>query len=122
MICALLIFQTAELPARLDALSPWLDFLATSKDEGYARLAAQDHRRFIKTHTPLDGIPIDDRAIYLVVARQPLDMAVSLYHQGNNIDRDRLQQLTGQPAPIGEPAPRIPLHDWLVAWIRGDED
>lgn len=82
MICALLIFQTPELPAPLGVLSPWLDFLITPKKELYERLAAQDHRRFIKTHTPLDGIPIDDRVTYIVVARHPLDMAVSLYHQG----------------------------------------
>ena len=29
---------------------------------GLARLAAQPHRRFIKTHTPLDGVPLDPRA------------------------------------------------------------
>ena len=27
MICALLVFQTDELPASLDVLSPWLDML-----------------------------------------------------------------------------------------------
>jgi aryl sulfotransferase len=58
-ICALLIFQTPELPAPIARLSPWLDHLITPRDELYARLAAQQHRRFIKTHTPLDGIPLD---------------------------------------------------------------
>jgi len=122
MICALLIFQSHELPAPLGDLSPWLDFLGTPKDEVHKSLAAQEHRRFIKTHTPLDGVPIDDRVTYIVVARHPLDMAVSLYHQGNNIDRDRMRALTGQPAPDGPPKPRMPLHDWLVAWIRAERD
>jgi aryl sulfotransferase len=122
MICALLIFQTAELPAQLGSLSPWLDFLVTPKDEVYALLAAQEHRRFIKTHTPLDGIPIDDRVTYLVVARHPLDMAVSLYHQGNNIDRDRMRSLTGRTTSAAQSAPRMSLHDWLVAWIRSEAD
>jgi aryl sulfotransferase len=66
MICALLIFQTPDLPAGLGQLSPWLDFLTSPRDEVYARLAAQEHRRFIKTHTPLDGIPFDRRATYIV--------------------------------------------------------
>ena len=35
-----------------------------------------------------------------MTARHPLDMAVSLYHQGDNIDRARLRQLTGQPAGL----------------------
>lgn len=122
MICALLIFQSTELPAPLDALSPWLDFLVTPKNEVYERLAAQSHRRFIKTHTPLDGIPIDDRVTYIVVARHPLDMAVSLYHQGNNIDRDRVRALTGQPAADGPPTPWMPLHDWLLTWVRAERD
>ena len=85
------------------------------REEMLARLAAQQHRRFIKTHTPLDGIPIDPRATYIVVARHPLDMAVSLYHQGNNIDRARLRRLTGQPEPSEPPPPRPPLHDWLTS-------
>lgn len=88
----------------------------------YARLSAQRHRRFIKTHTPLDGIPLDHRATYIVVFRDPLDMAVSLYHQGDNIDRERLRQLTGQPPPDRPAAPRPPLHEWLLAWINADVD
>jgi hypothetical protein len=117
MICALLVFRTPSLPAPLADLSPWLDWLVSPRDDVFAHLAAQDHRRFIKTHTPLDGIPLDPRATYIVVARHPLDMAVSLYHQGNNLDRERLRQLTGQPEPDGPPSPRLPLRDWLLSWI-----
>jgi hypothetical protein len=122
MICALLIFQTPELPAPLAELSPWLDHLIAPREQVHARLAAQDHRRIIKTHTPLDGIPLDSRATYIVTARHPLDMAVSLYHQGDNIDRARVRQLTGQPEPAEPPRPRQPLHDWLLRWITDDDD
>ena len=86
----------------------------------YARLAAQQHRRFIKTHTPLDGIPLDPRVTYIVTARHPLDTAVSLYHQGDNLDRAKIRALTGAPEPTGPPRPRKPLHDWLLAYISGD--
>jgi len=122
MICALLVFQTRELPAPLGRLSPWLDHLVASRDDVVAALEAQQHRRFIKTHTPLDGVPIDPRATYIVTARHPLDMAVSLYHQGNNIDRERVRDLTGQPAPAAPPKPRPPLHDWLLRWVHRDSD
>jgi aryl sulfotransferase len=120
MICALLIFQTPDLPAPLAELSPWLDWLTMPRAEVYASLAAQRHRRFIKTHTPLDGIPLDARASYIVVARHPLDMAVSLYHHGDNINRARLRELTGQPEPAQPPQPRRPLRDWLLSWIEAD--
>jgi aryl sulfotransferase len=122
MICALLIFQTADLPDSLGRISPWLDFLTTSREEVYALLEAQQHRRFIKTHTPLDGIPLDSRVTYIVTARHPLDMAVSLYHQGDNIDRALWRQLTGQPEPAGPPRPRKPLRAWLLDWISEDAD
>jgi hypothetical protein len=121
-ICALLIFQTPELPAPLGQLSPWLDHLITPVDEVYARLAAQDHRRFIKTHTPLDGIPIDPRATYIVTARHPLDMVVSMIHQGENIDRARVRQLTGQPEPAEPPPPPRPLRERVLRWIDRDSD
>jgi aryl sulfotransferase len=119
MICALLIFSSPDLPAPVSRLSPWLDHLVTPRDEIYARLAAQEHRRFIKTHTPLDGIPLDSRATYVVTGRHPLDSAVSLYHQGDNIDRAKVRALTGAPEPDpGQPSkPRKPLHDWLVSYI-----
>jgi hypothetical protein len=120
MICALLILQTPDLPAPLATLSPWLDWSITPKDEVYALLEAQQHRRFIKTHTPLDGIPVDELATYMVVARDPLDMAVSLYHQGANLDRARIRRLTGQPEPTELPRPRPPVREWLLDWIGGD--
>jgi aryl sulfotransferase len=121
MICALLVFQSPDLPAPLDELSPWLDFLITPRDEVFARLRAQKHRRFIKTHTPLDGIPLDPRATYVVVARHPLDMAVSLYHQGDNVDRSRMRELTGRPQAASPPA-RPPLREWLLEWIDDHPD
>jgi hypothetical protein len=120
MICALLVFQSPELPMPLAQLSPWLDHLVAPRDAVYAQLEAQRHRRFIKTHTPLDGLPIDPRATYIVVARHPLDTAVSLYHHSDNIDRARLEELTGLPQRRDAGAERPSLHDSLTAWIDID--
>lgn len=125
MICALLVFQTPELDAPVGWYSPWVDRLTRPRDEVIARLEAQRHRRFVKTHTPLDGIPLDPRARYIVVGRHPLDSAVSLYHQGDNINRERQRQLTekatGRPtAPPAAPRPRKPVREWLLAWIDND--
>lgn len=111
-ICAGLLL--GQQPDRLGEVSPWVDHLIEPMPELNARLGAQSHRRFMKTHTPLDGIVLDPRATYLVVARHPLDAAVSLYHQSDNIDRDRLAALTGMPA--SRPSARTPLPEWLAAW------
>ena len=120
MICALLVLGSPDLPAPLPSLSPWVDHAIEPVEDVVRRLEAQQHRRFVKTHTPLDGVPLDPRATYVVVARHPLDMAVSLYHQSDNIDRARLRELTGGPAePSGAP-PRPDLHTWLRAWTERD--
>ncbi|MFL6132206.1 MAG: sulfotransferase domain-containing protein [Nocardioidaceae bacterium] len=116
MICALLVFRSPVLPAPLSELSPWLDHTIEPVADVVARLERQRHRRFVKTHTPLDGIPLDDRATYIVVARHPLDMAVSLYHHVDNIDRARMAELTGGPVTVSEPRPS--LRDWLLAWTQ----
>jgi aryl sulfotransferase len=122
MICALLVFQTPELPDSLANLSPWLDWLITPRDEVYAKLAAQQHRRFIKTHTPLDGLPSDPRVTFIVTGRHPLDMAVSLYHHAANLDRERIRELIGRDDPEPEERERPPLHQWLVDWIDARVD
>ena len=122
MICALLIFQTQDLPDSLSTLSPWLDWLITPRDEVYARLAAQDHRRFIKTHTPLDGLPADPRVTFIVTGRHPLDMAVSLYHHAANLNRERIRELIGRDEPAPKRQERPPLHQWLVEWIGQQVD
>ncbi|HSD03892.1 MAG TPA: sulfotransferase domain-containing protein [Gaiellales bacterium] len=120
MICALLVFRSPDLPAPLGELSPWVDRLTEPQADLFARLEAQCHRRFVKTHTPLGGLPIEPEVTYIVVARHPLDAAVSLYHQGDNIDRARLRELVGLSEPEAPAASRPTLHDWLVAWVEDD--
>ena len=88
MICALLVLQEPELPLPLDMLSPWIDMVTRARSEVFADLAAQTHRRFIKTHTPLDGIPHDPAVTYLCVGRDPRDVALSMDHHLDNMDVD----------------------------------
>ncbi len=120
MICLLLVFGTPDLPGTVGQLSPWLDHLVRPVEEVVALLAAQRHRRVVKTHTPLDGVPLDDGVTYIVVGRHPLDVAVSLYHHGDNIDRRRMAELTGQPQEARPPRP--PLHRWLLGFVDWDGD
>jgi hypothetical protein len=87
-----------------------------------AALAAQTHRRFIKTHTPLDGLPRDAGVTYLVVGRDPRDVALSYEHHLANIDFAHFMAL--RAAAVGNadlaalPQPRLPSGD-RVAWLRG---
>lgn len=114
MICALLVFGDPDLPAPLAQLSPWLDWDIEPIDDVRDRLVRQEHRRFIKTHTPLDGIPMHPDVTYLVAGRHPLDVADSLFAHLHNIDRDRFEQLTGRR---GAP-PRVPFAEWFQTWMH----
>jgi hypothetical protein len=125
MCCSLLIFQTPEPPEPLAVLSPWLDMLTWPIDEVVALLDAQKHRRFIKTHTPLDGLPWDANVTYLCVGRDPRDVVLSMEnHMANmnfeaalaaranavGLDDLDLSQLPSGP-PEGDPVERF----W--AWV-----
>jgi hypothetical protein len=116
MICALLIFQTPDLPAPLSELSPWLDWNGVSRDEVYAQLASQEHRRFIKTHSPLKAItkemPAGARVTYIVVARHPLDAMTSMYYQRDNIAYNGSPPPNGSPHRHGRPLPTA--REWLI--------
>lgn len=56
------------------------------RHEELATLEAQRHRRVIRTHTPLDGLPYDDRVTYVCVGRDPRDIALSFEHHMANPD------------------------------------
>jgi hypothetical protein len=120
MICALLIFQTPELPAPLSELSPWPDLDSVSRDEAYAQLARQEHRRFMKTHLPLSVLPFDSRATYIVIGRHPLDAALSLHHHLLN---QAPESADGAPHPPVRPPHSRPLmspRESLLHWIDAE--
>ncbi len=115
MICALLVLQEPELPLPLDTLSPWIDMVTRARTEVFADLAAQTHRRFIKTHTPLDGLPHDPTVTYICVGRDPRDVALSMDRHIDNTDvgaflaaRERAAAIDGielDPLPTSPPRP-----------------
>jgi hypothetical protein len=119
-ICLSLLHGSPALPAPLGELSPWVDWLTEPEEVLFARLNAQPGRRVVKTHTPLDGVVIDPRATYVVVVRDPLDMAVSLYHQADNLNRTRISELTSRTASA--PSARPPLSEWLARWTTNEAD
>ena len=84
MIAALLVFQSSTFPAPLNELSPWIDLVTDTKEVIHAQLSAQQHRRILKTHTPLDGLKWHSHAKYLYVARDLRDVFESMMsHQAN---------------------------------------
>jgi hypothetical protein len=76
-IVGMLLFDRVDLGGPISTISPWLDMLIHTDDEVFDLLERQTHRRFIKTHTPLDGLPRHPSVTYLAVIRHPLDVALS---------------------------------------------
>jgi aryl sulfotransferase len=86
-IVAMLIFGTPDHGEQPGIISPWIDADFAPIDEYLTQIQTQNHRRFIKTHTPLDGIPYFPECTYIVVCRDPRDMFFSLKnHQDNMAD------------------------------------
>jgi aryl sulfotransferase len=102
MICALLVFQTPDLPAPLAALSPWLENDSKTRDDLLNLLADQNHRRFIKSHLRLSEIPMDPRVRYIVVVRHPLDTLLSFYHHQENLRMEPRQGVKAQQPSVRE--------------------
>ena len=71
-------------------------------------LESQTHRRFVKTHTPLDGVPYFVRCEYFVVYRDPKDVYFSV--------RNHLLNMLNPPeiAPLAND-PREGFRAWLEA-------
>jgi aryl sulfotransferase len=123
MICALLIFGDAGLPRPLTELSPWLDIQTDSIANVFARLAGQRHRRFIKTHTPLDGLSIDERVTYVCVGRDPRDAAISSDNHLTNMNREVLTRAVGSYDPAAQAAGDAPAEDPVERfwhWVEDD--
>ena len=108
MLVALLVFGSSNFPKPLSEISLWLDMQLASKDDVFARLAAQSHRRFIKSHTALPGLPYDERVTYICVGRDPRDVAVSCRHHMENIDFDRFIKVREQAVGLDDLAELVP--------------
>jgi len=124
-IVASLLWPDGNFPGRVTEISPWFDGLTrVDFDERCARLEAQPHRRFIKTHTPADGIPIFDTASYIVVGRDGRDAFMSFANHMANMRAERVAHINAKAIAKGlDPLIEFngDIHDFFDRWIaRGD--
>lgn len=115
-----LVFAGAE-DVPVNELSPWLD-LRVMPPETKPMLEAQEHRRIIKTHLPLDALVYSPKAKYLYVARDGRDVLWSLYNhhaQGNDFWYQLLNDTPGRVGPpIDRPDPDI--RSYFRHWLEND--
>lgn len=118
-IVAHLVFQAAELPTPVGELSPWLDMRIVPLEVIGNGLAAQTHRRFIKTHLPLDGVSWDPERKFLYVSRDGRDVFMSLWNHYVNMTDEAFQAFNTLPGRVGDEMPRPPedIHEFWRHWV-----
>ncbi|MDA1074819.1 MAG: sulfotransferase domain-containing protein [Proteobacteria bacterium] len=104
-ICAMLVFGRIDHGQQPGLISPWIDANFAPIEAYLTQIDQQTHRRFIKTHTPLDGIPYYPECTYLVVCRDPRDAYFSGLNHRDNLNDPTLAALF----PSGQDS----FHDWL---------
>ncbi len=117
-IVSQLIFRGQEgLPVA--EMSPWLDLRVPPAHVKLAAMEAQDHRRFVKTHLPVDALVYAPQAKYIYIARDGRDVVWSLYNhhvKANDKFYDALNNTPGLVGPpLGRPVDTVvqSYHDWL---------
>ena len=78
-----LLFNGSE-ETHISEMSPWLDLRVPPKEVKLPLMEAQAHRRFLKTHLPVDALVFSPKAKYIYVGRDGRDMAWSLYNHHIN--------------------------------------
>ena len=123
-IVANLLFPHDDMPAPASDLSPWLDFRLFPLELTLGQLEAQEHRRFIKTHTPLDGLPYFPEAKYICVSRDPRDVFMSLLNYWGNHTEAFYMAANSTPGRVGDEFPRFGAdikemwRDWITrSWF-----
>lgn len=91
-ILALLISGDPDVDADISNKAPWIDITFDGQDEILRNWQAQTKQRQLKTHTPLDGIPIWSELRYISVYRHPIDVHFSfrkhVYHMKETVLSD----------------------------------
>ena len=110
-----LLFPDGNLPGPAVAISPWLDMRITPLELVLGELEAQPHRRFIKSHLPLDGLPYFESIKYICVSRDPRDVFMSLLNHWGNHTPEFYVMLNNVPGRVGDPLPEF-VDDTKTTW------
>jgi aryl sulfotransferase len=89
------------------------------KDVKLPQLEAMTHRRFLKTHLPVDALVFSPEAKYIYLARDGRDVVWSMYNHHANANALWYQLLNDTPGRVGPPIEPPPqsieryFSDWL---------
>jgi len=103
-------------------MSPWLDLRVPPKEIKLPAVEAQTHRRFLKTHLPVDALVFSPQARYIYIGRDGRDVVWSFYNHHINANDIWYSALNDTPGRVGPPMPRPPadIRQYWREWLDGD--
>ncbi len=114
-IISQLIFNGAT-DVNVPELSPWLNMRIPEASVKLDALEQQTHRRFIKTHLPVDALVFSEKAKYIYIARDGRDVLWSLYNHHANGNELFYQLINDTPGRVG---PKLEKpHEDIVTYFR----
>lgn len=114
-IVSQLIFN-GEAGLEVAEMSPWLDLRVPPKEIKLPAVEVQTHRRFLKTHLPVDALVFSEKAKYIYIARDGRDVVWSLFNHHANANEAWYDALNNTPGRVGPPIERPP--EDIVAYFR----
>jgi aryl sulfotransferase len=120
-IVSQLIFDGAE-GLNVSEMSPWVDLRVPAKPEKLRALESQAHRRFLKTHLPVDALVFSPKAKYIFIARDGRDVVWSMYNHHANANDTFYEVLNNTPGRVGPPIERPPasVRQYFLDWLERD--
>lgn len=103
-------------------MSPWLDLRVPPKEVKLPLVEAQTHRRFLKTHLPVDALVYSPRAKYIYIGRDGRDVAWSIFNHHVNANALWYQALNDTPGRVGPPIEKPPadIRKYFLDWMARD--
>lgn len=112
----------AEEGLPVSEMSPWVDLRIPPREVKLPMIEAQTHRRFLKTHLPVDALVFSQKAKYIYVGRDGRDIVWSLYNHHCNANEawyDAINNTPGRVGPqIGPPADTA--LEYFENWLEND--
>lgn len=120
-IVSQLIFN-GEAGLQVAEMSPWIDLRVPPKPVKMPAVEAQTHRRFIKTHLPVDALEFSPKAKYLYIGRDGRDVLWSLYNHHTTATPMWYGALNETPGLVGPPMekPKESIVEYYHDWIDKD--
>jgi aryl sulfotransferase len=103
-------------------MSPWLDLRVPPKAVKLPAVEAQTHRRFLKTHLPVDALRFSPKARYVYIGRDGRDVVWSMYNHHSNANDTWYAALNDTPGRVGPPIERPPsdIRQYWRDWMDRD--